>query len=170
MKKIISLMLAVLVVLSLAACGNFDQKVYFVGTWTGAADPDKAIPEATMTLAEDLTGKLVYGDVTYDLEWMIHPANPEIMLVKKMVADGETHVPTNQRFRCPDNSCRMEYLPNKIVDNKCPKCSTEYEEGCEISAVIRCTYTVVEGEVKIMVTDDDGLDSLTISQVLAKQP
>ena len=172
MKKIISLALVLLVVLSLAACGNFDQKVYFLGTWTGKESKDGRVPASTMTINEDNTGVLKYGDITYNFKWVNHPSQPEILLVKEMVDDsGEKYVPTegSTKMRCP--KCYLENSILKVKDNKCPKCDTEYPEEFNVSCVINCTYTVYQGQVRMMVNDGDGLDKIDkMTLVLDKQP
>ena len=119
MKKIICLALALLVVLSLAACSNFDQKVYFLGTWTCAVSSDGKIPASTMTVKDDYTGVLEYGDVTYNFKWVSHPGNPEIMLIKEMVDnDGSVHTPTEKTRFLLCATCHQENLATKVKDNK----------------------------------------------------
>lgn len=174
MKKMMCLALALLMVLAMAACGNFDQKVYFVGTWTCEASADGKIPVSTMTIKDDYTGVLQYGDVTYNFKWVNHPANPEIFLVKEMVDNsGTTHVPTEKlrTFRCPN--CYLETLASKITNNTCPKadCGTQYTPDCDITCVIKCTYTIFDGTVRMLVEDSDGQDQIKdMNMLLAKQP
>ena len=163
MKKIICLALALLVVLSLAACGNFDQKVYFLGTWTCGADEKSNVPASTMTIKDDYTGVLEYGDVTYTFNWVSHPGNPEIMLVKEMKEDnGDVHVPTEKSKYLLCAECHQENLATNVKDNKCPRptCGAEYPEDADVSCVLRCTYTVYKGKVRMMVNDGDGQDTI----------
>jgi len=174
MKKIICLALALLVVLSLAACGNFDQKAYFIGTWTCEENKADLIPASTMTFKDDYTGVLEYGDVTYNFEWVNHPSMPEIVLIKKMVDDqGETHVPTEKirTFRCPN--CYLETNASKIKNNTCPKkgCGTQYPPEFDVTCVLRCTYTLYNGTVSMIVNDGDGHDKIDkLTLLLDKQP
>ena len=172
MKKIICLTLALLMVVALAASGNFDQKVYFVGTWTCETSADGRVPASKMTIQDDYTGVLEYGDMTYTFKWVNHPANPEVLLVKEMVDEsGATHVPTEKLYRCPN--CYLETRAIKVVDNTCPRenCGTKYTPECEVANVISCTYTIFEGRVRMLVADGDGLDKIEkMNMMLDKLP
>ena len=176
MKKIICLALVLLVVLSLTACGSYenDSRIYFFGTWSCEADKDSGIPASTMVINEDNTGTLQYGDVHYTFKWVNHPSMPEILLVKEMVDDnsGTTHLPTEKlkKYRCPN--CYLETYAIKVSDQTCPKtgCNTVYPDAYEVSNIISCTYTVYQGKVRVMVMDGDGLDQIDrLNLVLDKQ-
>ena len=64
MKKLVSVLLAVLMLLSLAACGKKSVKEQLIGSWRG----DSGFASLTMTLYDDGTCDLGTGDADDELQ------------------------------------------------------------------------------------------------------